>query len=233
MPPPEEVQRARAPARGPLPSSGAHFHDQRVERRQPAGLAGRKGRRLSTGSSTPPGLPAVPRRELIRRMTNWEVHRATQQLPLSVSTDRIAYPTMKIAALLPLPRDRTRESVVVEVYPAAALHRWSLPRQRYKRARLGKGGGVGGGVVCLGRADRAPHLVRRDRRMGRPWFTGHAAPACCGDARGGAEEYVVYRPTTRADSSGGLTRDKPAGRKGRASRWSLTPAASSLGSWWA
>jgi hypothetical protein len=85
--------------------------------------------------------PGVPLTELTRRATDWRVHITSGQLPLSVSTDRIAYPTMRIAALLPVSTDRTGEGRIVEVYPAAALRSWSLPWQRYKRAP---------GLVALG-----------------------------------------------------------------------------------
>jgi predicted nuclease with RNAse H fold len=56
--------------------------------------------------------------------------------PLSVSTDRIALPAMRIAALLSRLPVRTAldgSGVVVEVYPAAALGRWGLPSRGYKR----------------------------------------------------------------------------------------------------
>jgi predicted nuclease with RNAse H fold len=55
--------------------------------------------------------------------------------PLSVSTDRIALPAMRAAALLSrLPEHVARDGsgVVVEVYPAAALTRWELASQGYK-----------------------------------------------------------------------------------------------------
>jgi hypothetical protein len=56
------------------------------------------------------------------------------QLPLSVSTDRIAYPAMRIARLLGAvagePVDRTGAGRIVEGYPAAALRVWGLPHPR-------------------------------------------------------------------------------------------------------
>jgi hypothetical protein len=76
----------------------------------------------------------------IRRMTrretdNW-VHDNIHQLPLSVSTDHIAYPAMKMAALLGElpggPVDRTGMGRFVEVYPAAALRVWQLRHRAYK-----------------------------------------------------------------------------------------------------
>jgi hypothetical protein len=56
--------------------------------------------------------------------------------PLSVSTDRIGIPAMRAAALisrLPAPVPLDGSGVLVEVYPAAALHRWGLPSRGYKR----------------------------------------------------------------------------------------------------
>jgi hypothetical protein len=56
--------------------------------------------------------------------------------PLSVSSNRIALPAMRAAALLsrlPDPVALDGSGVVVEVYPAAALRRWGLPYRKYKR----------------------------------------------------------------------------------------------------
>ena len=55
--------------------------------------------------------------------------------PLSVSTDRIAIPAMRAAAVLsqlPDPVARDGSGVVVEVYPAAALRMWDLASRGYK-----------------------------------------------------------------------------------------------------
>lgn len=83
--------------------------------------------------------PLVESRQLVRRATDWWVYEEIRQLPLSVSTDRIAYPAMRIAALLPDGVDRRGEGRIVEVYPAAALRQWRLPFQRYKKS-LGAAG---------------------------------------------------------------------------------------------
>jgi hypothetical protein len=53
--------------------------------------------------------------------------------PMSVSTNLIAIPAMRMAALLG-PFDRSGEGAVVEVYPAAALFVWGLPYRGYKGA---------------------------------------------------------------------------------------------------
>ncbi|MCU1493849.1 MAG: hypothetical protein JWO62_1613 [Acidimicrobiaceae bacterium] len=70
------------------------------------------------------------------RRTDLRVRRLLKISPLSVSSDRIALPAMRAAALLSrlpdrVPRDGS--GVVVEVYPAAALCRWGLPFRGYKR----------------------------------------------------------------------------------------------------
>ena len=63
------------------------------------------------------------------------VYRATDRWlsrrPLSVATDRIAYPATRVARVLDIP-DRTGNGKVVEVYPAVALEAWRLPHRRYK-----------------------------------------------------------------------------------------------------
>jgi predicted nuclease with RNAse H fold len=74
---------------------------------------------------------------LVRRETDRWVWKNTLQLPLSVTTDRIAYPAMRVARLLGslsgFSADRSGGGKVVEVYPAAALRVWELEYRRYKR----------------------------------------------------------------------------------------------------
>ena len=69
---------------------------------------------------------------LTLRATDLAVRALTGRRPLSVSTDRIAYPTMRMASLL-AGVDRSGDGPVVEVYPAAALRVWGLPATGYKR----------------------------------------------------------------------------------------------------
>ncbi len=66
------------------------------------------------------------------RATDLAVREATGRRPLSVSTDRIAYPAMRMARLLG-GVDRTGDGAIVEVYPAAALRVWGLTATGYKR----------------------------------------------------------------------------------------------------
>ena len=85
----------------------------------------------------PFGTAAMVR--LARRETDRWVHDhpAIRQLPLSVSTDRIAYPAMRVARILGEavgePIDRRGTGKFVEVYPAAALRVWGLRHRGYKR----------------------------------------------------------------------------------------------------
>lgn len=53
--------------------------------------------------------------------------------PLSVSTDRIGVPALRIARALGL-LDRSGSGRIVEVYPKAALYVWGLPYEGYKGA---------------------------------------------------------------------------------------------------
>ncbi|ROR72189.1 uncharacterized protein DUF429 [Bogoriella caseilytica] len=88
------------------------------------------------------------RRSLAMRVTDRDVHRRTGLTPLSVSTDRIAYPALRWAGIEARLREqgtdvsRDGSGAVIEVYPAAALRCWSLPHRGYKEtknagARLG------------------------------------------------------------------------------------------------
>ncbi|MEZ4452695.1 MAG: DUF429 domain-containing protein [Nannocystaceae bacterium] len=71
-----------------------------------------------------------------RRCDRW-IHARTGRWPLSVSSDLIAIPAMRCAALLGRLGvvDRSGDGRVFEVYPAAALAAWSLPRASYKDDR--------------------------------------------------------------------------------------------------
>ncbi len=78
------------------------------------------------------------RRNLALRATDQAVHQRTGLTPLSVSTDRIAYPALRWAGIEARLRDMGTEvardgaGVVCEVYPAAALKVWGLPHRGYK-----------------------------------------------------------------------------------------------------
>lgn len=95
-----------------------------------------------------PVRPGGTRRRLERRATDHWVHQRTGKLPLSVTTDRIAYPAMRAAGLLAhysastgLPVDRAGATgTICEAYPDPALRRFGLwpedagARESYKGA---------------------------------------------------------------------------------------------------
>lgn len=95
--------------------------------------------------SAPASTDSAWRRDLAMRTTDREVHRRTGITPLSISTDRIAYPALRWAGLEARLRERGIEvardgsGVVFEVYPAAALHCWSLTHRGYKGAKNAPG----------------------------------------------------------------------------------------------
>jgi hypothetical protein len=82
-----------------------------------------------------------------RRATDVFVWERAKKLPLSVSTDRIAYPAMRCAAILGALQGRLGAAavardgsgVVVEAYPDAALRRW-LPAEWAARSASYKRG---------------------------------------------------------------------------------------------
>ena len=80
------------------------------------------------------GMDRLTRRETDRWVHD---HPEIRQLPLSVSTDRIAYPAMRMARILGEVAgeaiDRSGAGKFVEVYPAAALRVWGLRHRGYKR----------------------------------------------------------------------------------------------------
>jgi hypothetical protein len=80
--------------------------------------------------------PGANVRQLRFRETDRYVARQTKRWPLSVSSDLIAVPAFRAAALmaqLSFPIDRSGSGRIVEAYPAAALRRWEFDPLRYKR----------------------------------------------------------------------------------------------------
>lgn len=82
--------------------------------------------------------PANAIRTLRYRETDLFVAKETGHWPLSVSTDRIGVPAMRVAALMGCMGglvDRTGSGTLVEVYPAAALRRWGFESSGYKKIK--------------------------------------------------------------------------------------------------
>lgn len=83
--------------------------------------------------------PIEKPKQLQYRQTDFFIHERTGRWPLSVSSDRIAIPAMRAAALFsrlpegtgPVSRDGSGR--VTEVYPAAALRMWGFSADGYKR----------------------------------------------------------------------------------------------------
>jgi hypothetical protein len=111
-----------------------------------------------------PLLEEVAPVDLVRRATDRWIHEQTGKTPLSVSTDRIAYPAMRAVRLLRRYRaamglaiDRTGQTgPVAEVYPDTAVTRFGLrpdasPRLSYK--------GPGGAEVRAVMLDRLSELA--------------------------------------------------------------------------
>jgi hypothetical protein len=83
------------------------------------------------------GMRALRLRETDRWITEHAIRPgepAARCHPMSVSTNLIAIPAMRMARVLG-PIDRSGSGTVVEVYPAAALFVWGLPYRRYKGTR--------------------------------------------------------------------------------------------------
>lgn len=79
-----------------------------------------------------------PSGDLWLRLTDRVVMKSIGRRPLSVSSDRIAYPAVRAARLLSRlgpgrPARRDGSDAVIEVYPAAALSEWEIEAGRYKQ----------------------------------------------------------------------------------------------------
>lgn len=119
------------------------------------------------------------RRALKFRLTDEHVVTQTARMPLSVSADRIGVTAMRCALLLDRLAlegervDRAGGGQICEVYPAAALRRWSLSPAGYKgkgdearaaRSTLVRGlGAQGDGIVV--HSDVAETLVQTDHAL--------------------------------------------------------------------
>jgi predicted nuclease with RNAse H fold len=86
--------------------------------------------------------PQSQSRNLRLRQTDLFVWNAIGKQPLSVSTDKIGIPALRMASLMVrlaqtgILIDRTGEGRFVEVYPAAALRRWGIADAKKETAAL-------------------------------------------------------------------------------------------------
>lgn len=84
------------------------------------------------------GWPQCEVQDLRLRCTDKFVNEQLRGSVLSVSSDRIAVPAFRAAALFAeykTPIDRSGLEKICEVYPAGALRRWDLPSRGYKRKK--------------------------------------------------------------------------------------------------
>jgi len=169
-----------------------------------------------TGHVRPPaGTPGRAwRRDLTLRITDKVTHELTGLTPLSVSADRIAHPAMRCAALqaeLALrgrPVDRTGAGAVVEVYPAASLHRWGLNHRGYKRA--------------ANRNELA--RLADDLQAAAPWLDLGAFTSLCSSSDD-AFDAVIAALTARAAHLGKTTQAPPEHRDAATTEgWIALPA---------
>jgi len=153
-----------------------------------------------------------------RRTDLWVWKALKASPPLSVSTDRIALPAMRAAALLSRLPERVvldGSGVVVEVYPAAALREWGLIWRGYKRKE---------------KSDARRALVEHFFRETAPWLAIGKADVDRCLASDDAFDALVAALVARAAAVGLVSpipdEDK---RFARREGWIAVPTAGSLG----
>jgi predicted nuclease with RNAse H fold len=118
--------------------------------------------------------PPSGKQALSYRRTDEYVRERVGWWPLSVSSDRIAIVAFRAARLQALlrpgaPPVRDGSNGLLEVYPAAALHRWGLPHRGYKRAEgRSERFRIVDGLHAIGDLDLAglePELIASDDRL--------------------------------------------------------------------
>lgn len=177
----------------------------------------------AVGEADPAAWPlglGADRTALVRRETDRHVHRRTGKLPLSVSTDRIAYPALRCAALLAWWARRTGaavprsgEGLACETYPDAVLRLLlGLPRGRVPSYK---------GVEAPAAARRATLLEDLAGR-GLRLSPAHRAACAAGDD---ALDALLCAIAARAAAIG-LTEPPPPAQRDAAARegWIHLPA---------
>ncbi|MGP5127619.1 DUF429 domain-containing protein [Brachybacterium tyrofermentans] len=108
----------------------------------------------------PPSTGPEWRREILYRATDLEVRRRVGKNPLSVASDKIAYPAIRWAGIAARLREQgisvppDGSGIACEVYPGAALAAWQLAGDTYKGTK--------------GAASRAVLVERLSERL--PWL---------------------------------------------------------------
>ncbi len=122
-----------------------------------------------------PRLEEVEPVALVRRRADRWVHERTGKVPLSVSTDRIAYPAMRAQRLLRRyaeatgsPVDRSGLSgAICEVYPDVGVTRFGLRPEGSRRVSYKSAAGLGARRDLLGvLLERAPWLALSEAQRG-------------------------------------------------------------------
>ncbi|MDQ3515110.1 MAG: DUF429 domain-containing protein [Chloroflexota bacterium] len=151
------------------------------------------------------------------RQTDFVVRGVLGRWPLSVSSDLIAITAMRCAGLLASlgVGDRSGAGRVVEVYPAVALQRWSLPSSGYKG--------------LAGRATALPNLFRA-LLAACPWLDVPEPVARTCAASDHAFDALVCALVARAVAIGATERPGDSEREhARVEGWIAIPTADALG----
>jgi Protein of unknown function (DUF429) len=133
---------------------------------------------VRSSTPSPNTASAIPSRNPTAtwlRATDRVVMAAIRRRPLSVSSDRIAYPAVRAARLLARlgpsrPAWRDGSDRVIEVYPAAALAAWEIEPGRYKQpdgleARRSLLSALVQALPGLDVGDQGPALVATDHAI--------------------------------------------------------------------
>jgi predicted nuclease with RNAse H fold len=152
-----------------------------------------------------------------RRTDLWVWKELRTSPPLSVSTDRIAIPAMRAAAVFSRLGEQVAldgSGVVVEVYPAAALRRWGFTWRGYKRKE---------------QADARRLLVERVFKETAPWLSIAPAETQLCLASDDAFDALVAALVARA-AAAGLVEPIPADERTAARKegWIAVPREGSL-----
>jgi len=182
----------------------------------PAPFAAFVGEQAVGQPETVPWSPG--RRDALRfRQTDFVVRGVLGRWPLSVSSDLIAITAMRCAGLLASlgVGDRSGAGRVVEVYPAVALQRWSLPSSGYKG--------------LAGRATALPNLFRA-LLAACPWLDVPEPVARTCAASDHALDALVCALVARAVAIGATERPGDSEREhARVEGWIAIPTADALG----
>jgi hypothetical protein len=170
-------------------------------------------RAVSGDAGWPIGIDGDPRR-LVRRATDYWVHRVTSKLPLSVTTDRIAYAAMRAAGVLSHYAATFDEPVdpsgvtglVCEAYPDPAIRRLGLWPD-----------GIGDRDSYKGDADRVRESIMHLLSERAPWLRLSPSDQEACIASDDCLDALICALVARA-AERGLTEDPPSELRDEAER---------------